>query len=239
MLPPGPLGGRQLATVLAEVAPLVARTADLRAAPGRTVEVLTDLADGRQVRGSVPGVHGTCQVSVGYSRLGPRDRLRSWIGLLALTASDPEIRWTAATVGRGEAGHPRCSTLGPVDPALAPEMLGQLVELYDAGLRAPLPLPTRTSAAYAAARVDDDDAGEAARKARRRWTTSGEIPGEDADAANERVWGRRTGLETLLAIPADPGDLTGPLDAAEPTMFGALALRLWAPLLDAERIIPL
>jgi exodeoxyribonuclease V gamma subunit len=225
MLPPGPLGNTQLTSVLAEVEPLVSATAR------RTVDVLAELADGRQLRGSVPGLHGDRLVAVGYSKLGPRDRLRAWISLVALAASHPDTGWTAVTVGRGEPGRPKQSVLGPVPAVQARKVLEQLVELYDQGLREPLPLATKASAAYAAARRNQGDVDEAVRMARRPWA-SGDFPGEDADAANELVWGRRASLDVLLAEEA----LLDPRAQPEPTRFGALAVRLWAPLLAAERI---
>ncbi len=231
MLPPGPLGNNQLTSVLAEVEPLVSATERLRASPRRTVDVLAELADGRQLRGSVPGLHGDRLVAVGYSKLGPRDRLRAWIPLVALAVSHPETVWTAVTVGRGQPGRPKQSVLGPLAGTHAGQLLEQLVELYDQGLREPLPLATKASAAYAAARRNQGDVDEAVRMARRPWV-SGDFPGEDADAANELVWGRRAGLDVLLAQAA-PLD---PQAQPEPTRFGALAVRLWAPLLAAERI---
>ena len=231
MLPPGPLGNNQLTSVLAEVEPLVLATAQLRSSPRRTVDVLAELVDGRQLRGSVPGVHGDRLVAVGYSKLGPKDRLRAWIALVAVAASHPETAWTAVTVGRGEPGRPKQSVLGPLTGDQARKILEQLVELYDQGLREPLPLATKASAAYAAARRNQSDVDEAVRMARRPWV-SGDFPGEDADAANELVWGRRADLDVLLAEEA----LIDVRAQPEPTRFGALAVRLWAPLLAAERI---
>jgi exodeoxyribonuclease V gamma subunit len=115
--------------------------------------------------------------------------------------------------------------------ANAGKILEQLVELYDQGLREPLPMATKASAAYAGARHNQGDVDEAVRAARRPWV-SGDFPGEDADAANELVWGRRSNLDVLLAEEA----LMDPRAQPEPTRFGALAVRLWAPLLAAERI---
>ncbi len=234
MLPPGPLGRRQLETVLAEVAPLVDGTAMLRAEPSRTVEVIAELAGGRQLRGTVQGVHATTVLTIGYSKLGPRDRLRSWLRLLALVASDPETGWTATTVGRGETRAPRVSTLGPIDRREAVRLLGELVELYRRGLAEPLPLAVKTSSAYAEARAAGKDVPDALRTARQRWS-GGAFPGEDAEGWHEQVWGRRAPLDALLAAPPHPDEQA----AAETTRFGALAVRLWTPLRSAERIGPL
>jgi exodeoxyribonuclease V gamma subunit len=228
MLPPGPLGGRQLDQVLAEVSPLVEAATPLMAAGRRTVDVLIDLSGGRRLTGSVPGLYGVRLITVTYSKLGARDRLRAWITLVALAAGHPETPWTAVTIGRGDPGRPQISVLGPVGAERAGQVLADLVELYGEGLRAPLESATKTSAAYAAARRADNDVPDSMRRARMRWA-SGDFPGEDADAANERIWGRRATLDALTSTPA-----TG--TNGETSRFGELALRLWGPLLDSERM---
>jgi len=229
VLPPGLLGGRTVTTVLAEVEPLVTRTADLRAPERRSVDVVVPLGDGRELRGTVAGVYGTCLVAIGYSKLAAGPRLRAWILLLALAAAHPDVAWTATTVGRGRTGSPQQATLGPVDPTHAREVLAQLADLHDRALREPLPLSLKASAAYAEARRRDDPP-EAVRRARQRWT-SGQFPGEDAESAHTQVWGSGAPLERLLVAEAavDEGW------AGEPTRFGELALRLWNPLLDSEQ----
>jgi exodeoxyribonuclease V gamma subunit len=219
---------RTLTAVLDEVRPLVERTAPLRAKPRRTVDVTVGLADGRQLRGTVTGLHDTLLVAVSYSKLGPAARLKAWFSLLALTASDPETLWGAATVGRGDGTHPACATLTPLDGGKAAEVLEQLVELYDQGLCEPLPMPVKSAAEYAAARFKDIEVVEAQRRARMKWT-SGTYPGEDDDEAHLRVWGKRAPFETLLAAagPEHPG--------GEPDRFAELATRLWFPLLAHEQ----
>ena len=60
---------------------------------------------------------------------------------------------------------------------------------------------------------------------------SGKFPGEDADAGFARIWGPAAPFDDLIREPPRPGeDWRG-----EPSRFGELALRLWLPLLDAER----
>jgi exodeoxyribonuclease V gamma subunit len=229
VLPPGPLGSRALDEVLQDVRPLVEKTAALRAKPRRTVDVTVGLTDGRQLRGTVSGIHETVQVAVSYSKLGPAARLRAWINLLALTASDAETLWGAATVGRGEAGHPACATLTPLPRDKAVEHLEQLVELFDKGLREPLPMPVKTAHEYAAARYRDADVSEARRRAKMKWI-SGNYPGEDDDQAHQQVWGHRAPFETLL-VPVHPDESWG----GEPDRFAELAVRLWFPLLEHEQ----
>ena len=57
------------------------------------------------------------------------------------------------------------------------------------------------------------------------------FPGEDADPAHVRVWGTQApGCRGLAEAPQPGEEYPG-----ETTRFGALALRLWSPLLAAEQ----
>jgi exodeoxyribonuclease V gamma subunit len=259
VLPPAMLGGRALERVLTDVRPLVDRTASLRAAPARTVEVSALLPDGRRVRGTVGGVHGSVLVGVTYSKLSAKARLQSWLSFLALTATDPSAGWSAATVGRADRGRPQSATLPPMAGARAGEVLADLVALYDAGLTAPLPLPLKTGERYAAARHRGDDHAGALGQAESAWNGSRMVPGENQDAANVRVWGREAALDALLGPqragqpagspagrpgggPTDGGGRTrdsggGPAahPVAEPNPFAGLAARIWFPLLEHEQ----
>ena len=132
-------------------------------------------------------------MSLGYSRLKARQRLTSWVDLLALAAGRPDENWTAHAVGRGRAGPTRALT-GPLDDR-ANELLRDLVALYDLGLRQPVPAPLQTACAWAEAharelRGDDRSPADAAA---REWVTdpnnSYGITGEDADASHVRVYG--------------------------------------------------
>ncbi len=207
-LPPGTLGRALLEEMERKVEPLVAASARLREMPARTLDV-----DAVGVAGTVPGVRGTTLLTVTYSKLAAKQRLRAWVQLLALTVNDPDGDWTACTLGRGRGGVAR-STLGPVDPEVAARALADLVALRREGLCEPLPLITKTSCLYAEARrrgCEDDDA-----RARAADEWAGKFPERD-DAAYRQVWGS-------LAFDGLPAD-----------RFRALAGRLWIPLLDAER----
>ena len=68
--------------------------AELRTRSRRSVDVDVDLGGGRRLTGTVPGVYGTRLVSLGYSRLKAKQRLRTWVELLALAASEPDQSWT-------------------------------------------------------------------------------------------------------------------------------------------------
>jgi len=233
VLPPGRLGATTLFELLAEVEPLVTKTVELRAPEARNVDVVVGLGAGRELRGTVTGLHDACLVSIGYSRLAAGPRLRAWILLVALTAAHPETPWTAATIGRGRSLSPQQSSLGPIDPALARTVLNQLVDLHDRALVEPLPLSLKTSAAYAETRVRDEPP-EAIRQATKRWR-SDQFPGEDADVAHLQVWGTAAPLDVLLRDgPAADEQWSG-----EPTRFGELARRLWTPLLEHEQLAPL
>ncbi len=237
VLPPGPLGAQALENVLAEVRPLVDHTEPLRSPPRRTVDVTAALPGGRQLRGTVGGVHGTVLVTVSFSKLPAAARLRAWVTVLALTVSDPDAAWGAATVGRGQGGGPACATLEPLGAAEAAVELGNLVELYDQGLREPLPLPVKTAAEYARVRLRGDEVAEAERRAAMQWT-GGNYSGEADDPAHQQVWGREAPFEALTAVGATggPGRAVG---ADEPHRFGALAVGLWFPLLQHEKQGPL
>ena len=123
-------------------------------------------------------------------------------------------------------GPPRPALLGPTDEEpLA--LLKDLVAIYDAGRREPLPLPLKTSFAWASARHQTDQPPvEAALK---KWK-SGMYPAEDAEPAHERVWGPRAPAGAA-ARPVPAGEET----EGEDTRLGALAARLWLPLLRCER----
>jgi exodeoxyribonuclease V gamma subunit len=171
--------------------------------------------------------------------VAPKHRLAAWVRLLALTAARPDRPFAAATVGRAASGEEasvvRLRPLGAdavTRRATALRELGALVDLHDRGMREPLPLFAKTSAAYAAAAVAGGDREAAARKA---WKSDFKNRGEDAEPEHELVFGGRLAFDELLALPPRPGE-DGPGWAAdtETTRFGRCARRLWDPLLAAE-----
>ncbi|MEP6979739.1 MAG: exodeoxyribonuclease V subunit gamma, partial [Nakamurella sp.] len=227
-LPPGPLGQRILGTVMADVDPLVNATSALRSGEQTSADVRVTLGD-RWLTGTVSGVHDTTVVAIGYSRLGAKARLQAWIQLLALTVTHPSVGWSAVSVGRG-AGAPEQSTLGPVPPELAGQVLEQLVDLYDRAMRAPLPLPLKTGLAYAEGRHRRRSPEDSLTAARQRWV-SDKFPGEDADPAFARIWGPAAPFAALNRELSRPDEHW----MREPSRFTELALRLWLPMLTAER----
>ena len=161
-----------------------------------------DLGGGRRLTGTVPGVYGNRVVSLGYSRLKPRQRLQTWVDLLALSASHPDEHWTAHAVGRERAG-PKRALSGPLDHR-AVDWLRDLVELRDQGLCEPLPVPIATGAAWAQAHLGElsGDDSSPAEAARREWETDPfnqfGITAEDDDAYHLRVHGPGAPVTELL-----------------------------------------
>ena len=226
-LPPYLLGIGALGTVVEDAQRLLNATADLRTGEARSVDVAVDLGGGRVLSGTVAGVHGNKLVSLGFSRLKPRQRLSTWIDLLALSAALPDQSFTSHAVGKDRAG-PKRALAGPVDHRAA-SWLRALVELRDRGLREPLALPLATAAAWAGAHARElhgEDVSPVAMAAR-EWETDPHnkfgITGEDADAYHRLAWGTDVSVSTLLAAG-----------------LGEHAWTVWEPLLTGgERVGPL
>lgn len=224
-LPPGQLGWRRVSELRDRCAALAAETRGYRTDDSRAFDIDIDLGGGRRVTGTVSPVFGERLVSVTYSRLDAKHLLQSWIPLVALSAHDHQREWSAVCIGRARRGpQPLVRSLGrPTDPL---GVLRDLVAIYDAGRREPLPLPLKTSYAWAQARRDRDDPEL---QAGYRWR-SGNFPGEDADPAVERAFGKGIWLRHLMQ-PLRPGEET----EGETNRLGAYSARLWLPLLREER----
>ncbi len=226
VLPPGRLGMRKAKEIRdqARELALVARRYQMSASAAHDIDL--DVGGGRRLTGTVSGVYDGRIVLVTYSKLGPKQLLEAWIRLLALVAGVPGSDWSAICIGRARRGtEPALRAIGPPQEA-AVDVLRVLVDLYDTGRREPLPLPVRTSYAWAEARFGG---GDPEREAGYRWG-SGRFPGEDEDLACAKVWGRHAPLAALLTPPG-PGEQA----SGESTRLGAFAARLWLPLLRAER----
>jgi exodeoxyribonuclease V gamma subunit len=223
-LPPLRLGWRKADTIGQTAAQLanIAQSHQLTQPQAR--DVVVDLVDGRRVTGTVNRVFDDRIVEVTYSRLAPKHKLQAWISLVALAAGKPDRNWTAICVGRGSNDTIEvCSFRTPPD---AVSVLRDLVKLFDAGRREPLPLPLKTSYAWAERRYRGKDP---VKYARSKWESNNFHAGEDSERAHVRVWGPRARFDVLLGPPA-PGLET----AGEDTALGALAARLWLPVLAAE-----
>jgi exodeoxyribonuclease V gamma subunit len=224
-LPPGQLGWRRAKEIRDQAAALAAEALRYRRGEPAAYDIDVPLDRGRRLTGTVTPVFDTRTVSVTYSKLSGKHLLESWIPLVALRAARPRRDWTALCIARSSnSNRIERRLLGP--PADCAATLRDLVHLYDAGRREPLPLPIRTSFAWAEARKQQRDP---IRSAGYRWC-SGRFPGEDAEPASERVWGSKAPLDVLLDPPKTGEEFPG-----ETMRLGALSARLWAPLLEAQR----
>jgi exodeoxyribonuclease V gamma subunit len=208
------------------------------------VDVKVTLPDGRTLSGTVPGVYSDVLRTVTYSRVNARHRLQAYVRWLALTAAHPDRPFAAVTVGRARRGAADSATITiaripPLgeEPAererLAREQLKTLVDLYDRGMREPLPLACMTSAAYAAATHAGGDASKAARAA---WESGWNFPKEDAELEHQLVLGDVLTFDELTAEPPRDDESGDGWDDAEPTRFGRYSVRLWDALLQAEAV---
>jgi len=209
-LPPGRLGWRRATEIRDQATLLAADARTFRTADPDAVDVDIDLGSGRRLTGTVSPVFAGRLVSVTYSKLDGRHLLQSWIPLLTLLAHAPRRDLSAICIGRPRRGTtPRQETLGRPEEA-AVELLADLVAIYDAGRREPLPLPVKTSFAWAEAKHAHTDPEQAAMY---RWR-SNRYPGEDQEPAHERAWGKGAWLSKLIEAGLDD-----------------YACRLWLPML--------
>lgn len=224
-LPPGQLGWRTAKQIRDRAVQLATAAHEHRTGTPETYDIDLDIGGGRRLTGTVTPVFGTSTVSVNYSKLRDTHLLQAWIPLLALATQLPGAEWTARCIGRSRDGERALQRLlgPPPDPAAT---LRDLLWLYDIGRCEPLPLPIKTSFAWAEKRHAGRDP---AWYANSKWSTQ-RYPGEDADPACVRVWGPRAPIDVLQGPPRPGEEIDG-----EDTRLGALAARLWLPLLRSER----
>jgi exodeoxyribonuclease V gamma subunit len=214
-LPPGRLGWRKATEIRDQSALLAQAALGYRSPDPAAVDVDIDLGAGRRLTGTVSPVFGDRLVEVTYSKLDGRHLLQSWIPLLALHAHAPGTEWSATVIGRPKRGTtPREEHLGrPAQSAV--ELLADLLAIYDEGRREPLPLPVKTSYAWAEAKHTH---GDPERAAGFRWRSTDRFPGEDAEKAHERAFGKGAWLSHLVDRGLDD-----------------YACRLWLPMLRAQQ----
>ena len=157
-----------------------------------------------------------------------------------MTASHPETPFSAATVGRGR--DPDTVTVVSIKPLagdaasrrrIACEELAVLADLYERGMREPLPLYCLSSAEYAQAAVAGADPVVAAGRA---WTSRWRVPAEDQALEHQLVLaGVRKLEELMLEAPRRDEQGVG-WEASEASRFGRLARRLWQGPLRHEEI---
>jgi exodeoxyribonuclease V gamma subunit len=227
LLPPGQLGWRRAQQIADEASAVAELVEALTAGTAmRAVDVDIDLGDGRRLVGTVTDVHDTRVVRAGYSRLGARHELEAWLAVLALEAARPGRGWSAGAVGRGRRGEPPARVAFRA-PEQAVDRLRQLLALHDSGMRGPLPLPLKTGHAWASRRLARGKDSHCRFKAEQEWRPRA-FPGESAEPAHRYVWGDQAPIDVLLGPP-----LPGEEHDGETTRLGALAMRLWTPLLEA------
>jgi exodeoxyribonuclease V gamma subunit len=207
-LPPGALGR----PLVDDAAPIVEQLLEAAGAgETRAVDVSVDLGGGRTLRGTVPGVSGTTLRTVTFATLAARHRIDAWVRLLALCAHDPGAGFHARTIGKRGKGI-ASKEIAALDDPLVP--LRELVALYDRGMRAPLPLPPKTSAAY----VEADPVAAA-----KQWETQFGPGGdrwerEAVEAEYQQVFGGVISYEELAGKDG----------------FDEVAHALWDPIVERE-----
>ena len=239
-LPPANLAGSVFAEIGVTVEQIVEEAIAVtgKSTDVDSTEVAVRLDDGRLVVGTVPGVVGRFARLVTYSRVAAKHRLASWVKFLALTAAHPDEEYEAVTVGRSQkpgkvaiARFPAMSA-GPAAERAARLLLHDLVELYDRGMREPVPLYCVTSGAYVEALRSLKDARSAASK---EWeTTDPRFEKEDRNLEHQLIFGSSVAFDALLEAAPCAGEDGDGWDADETTRFGRYAMRLWSPLLDHE-----
>jgi exodeoxyribonuclease V gamma subunit len=246
LLPPGALADTVLSGIASDVNALARAITALGFEPGPadSLDVRVDLPDGRTLIGTVPNLRGDSLLVCTFSRLAAKHRLAAWVRFLAVSAARPELAVTALTVGRGRGHQPpqvsRLVPLGATPGERRERALGELtalVELYDRGMCAPLPLVCATSAAWAEARSHANSEEESAQAADNAWR-DGLFPGETSDIEHRYVWGGRVRLEELQREAPGPAERGPGWPGTESSRFGVLARRLWDPILVHEQLGP-
>ncbi|MEJ7797796.1 MAG: exodeoxyribonuclease V subunit gamma [Solirubrobacteraceae bacterium] len=241
-LPPGVLGQPVIAEVFPNVDAIVCETESVKGAgaPTLSIDVRLALCDGRLLNGTIAGVSGDVLLTVTYSRVAAKHRLAAWVRLLALTAAHPERPFSAATIGRsGGRGGVTTARIAPLaDEAdarrnAATGHLATLMDLYDRGMREPLPLYCATSAAYAHAARSGGDAVAAGAKA---WTSEWGFDREDSELEHQLVLSGVRSFDELLSQAPRSDEQGDGWDPNETHRLGRCARRMWDGLLACEDV---
>ena len=187
-----------------------------------------ELPDGTRVVGTVGGLHGHVALRVEYSRLTPKQRMRSWVRLVALTAATGEP-WRAVTVGRGERFGIARAIVGPLAAGAGARGARRAGGAARGGaVRAAAAVHRHRARRTPGSTRGGAAAADALAEAARAWTNG--AGAERDDPAHERVWGR-----AAPAVGADP-PRPGRRAASRPGSARS-PCALWAPLLQVEDVV--
>jgi exodeoxyribonuclease V gamma subunit len=213
----------------AEITALLHESEPEREAPPRSEDVSVRMPDGRELTGTVSGIRADVLLDLRFSKMSPKYRLGLWVRYLSLVASGHAVT-RALLVARAQGPKAERATVAGVDQATAVRVLTELVQLRDEGLCAPLPIMEKTSERYASARRRGRPIGQALGFARREWAGNAYCESKDDDIV--LVFGPDHPFASLTAEAACGAEAGWFTD--EPSRFGALARRLWTPVLDFE-----
>lgn len=242
-LPPSILGAEVIGEQTPRVDAILALAArELPRGERTSADVRVELDGGRTLAGTVGGIEEGVLGTVTLSRVKAKQRLVSWVRLLAVTAAHPERDWRAITIGHHPTGKGEWVTrLGGLGDSAeerrtaATAYLNVIADLHARGMRGPVPIYTETSAAYAdAARSSSGNPIAAAAK---KFETErfSPVAGEIDDPEHRFVYGDISTLTDVLGEkPRDDEGGEGWF-GSERTRFGTLARRLWHDLLRHER----
>ncbi len=240
-LPPGQLADQVFREITGPLDALVLAGQGVEAPA--SLDVRVDLSGLPSVVGTVAGVRGNIIHSVTYSKLGPAARLIAWLRLLALSATWPDRPFVSVTIGRStRRGHTISrATVGPLGPdsdsrrAAAEGHLRTLVDLFQRGMREPLPLYCKTSAAWSGAVTAGNDPHRAAAGL---WDSGHNGHNEDKEAEHVLVLGGELPFDGMVerAGPARADEVGDGWVASEASRFALYARRLWDGLLQYEEI---
>ena len=239
-LPPGQLADPELVQITDPLDELVA--SGRSTISPESLDALVDLSESLSVVGTVPGVRGDVVHAVTYSKLGPPARLIAWLRLLVLTATWPERPFSTRTVARSQSNRSTISvaTIRPLGDGAdsrrtaATSHLHTLVDVFLRGMREPLPLYCKTSAAWASAVAEGKDPDRAAAAS---WASGFSFEKEDKEAEHLLVLGGSLAFESMVACAGAPQSEEAAWDPTEPSRFGLYARRLWEGLLAHEEIV--
>ena len=219
-LPPGNLGRRGLESARERAVDLWSAARLAGYDPERHEQFTGAVRVGKHtIDGSITADPEACRVdTVTPSRLKGKQRLRSFVRMLFLTALDPVRPWQGLLIGRHFRGDRLWRvTIGPLgrDPERrkheADRLLAGLVDLYVEGLVTPIPLPCETAFIWQRSIRNGRDV--ALKKAGAAWETDRFSP-EAKDPANTFLFPE---LGTMAALGH--------------SSFPAYAARLWGPII--------